>query len=986
MTSSYFQNPREVVQKLQQSEVDSDRLRNYIYRSALESGELDDELQRLHESGVYGSDPYIEEEFGPPSTQELRGMADISDFAGEIPYQGYQIDPDYEDYSPFRLATENPKIAEYLRNQPFQLDVPIEQGRQALYDAFRRGDITTNELESLNRAGRSDFLQQEDFDTASSDIVGDMIRGITGSDLPYEENIPRVGDALSVIDDITNPVSNAANLYQRGRDIAQMRNLASPFNERVPSRIPGGSSANQLGLPLTQIDPRIENLLTGAELPERFEDFRTGVTELTRLAQQSSRGNPYEGDAQANVEAQILPQVGSLFSNNDLRTVVSGETRRRREENASRNSLYSITRDLEELRDEQDFMRRSLERRPSEINPFIEADPSGTPRIPGIALELADTKDAAIKAEQEADVRKLNEFVEKYPEVGPYFSAPLRQGAPKIERDMGKLSSYVDPTQEISKPEDRMRLYQQMGSELGIPLQAIKDLERDYTSGDPEKQKGVRDYLQRLGYGEELANISAPALSTRTPVVGGGGYETNSEEAKKLKEYINRRAEDFNEIARSLTPEGAELLRVGEPRSGEKIEMYSFDPETNEAVIDPQGQYGVRLSRGYNRPQITIENPLRGMTGDISLNALKFFADNPVTNLRSVSFGTTTPDYADFSYEAKDIPRPVFDLIEGFVKRNMLTDMQPGTIVVNSPLGTTDIAQRLEGEGVGTKESSTLRREAEFIGAKPNRRGAAYRAGGFGPLTRSGDQFAYVNAEGNIVPLQPTKPASSLAGSVYVEPASVRGSLVSPQEMNVVQSREPLTAKAYYSLDPAVAAARGLSELARGVRRAPASLLPGAADLIPSPEAIQTGYSQGPLAMGAQMGREFVQSLPQAAAASAVLATPAVAPLAPGIGAGLVGTAGARALNEVVRQETGEGIVPKLRQALGTQRRTGIAAPARVGEKPLAAQVRPLSAAQRQELNRQQNRNEIQRRMDLARERFNPRRGEFGISELLFGR
>jgi len=35
---------------------------------------------------------------------------------------------------------------------------------------------------------------------------------------------------------------------------------------------------------------------------------------------------------------------------------------------------------------------------------------------------------------------------------------------------------------------------------------------------------------------------------------------------------------------------------------------------------------------------------------------------------------------------------------------------------------------------------------------------------------------------------------------------------------------------------------------------------------------------------------------------------------------------------------------------------------------------------------RRQNRNELQRRMDLAKERFNPRRGEFGLSEILFGR
>ena len=189
-----------------------------------------------------------------------------------------------------------------------------------------------------------------------------------------------------------------------------------------------------------------------------------------------------------------------------------------------------------------------------------------------------------------------------------------------------------------------------------------------------------------------------------------------------------------------------------------------------------------------------------------------------------------------------------------------------------------------------------------------------------------------------------------------------------------------------FGADPAGAAAKGAGELARGLRRTPSALLPGAADLIPSPEAVRTGYQQGPVAMGKQMAQEFVQSLPTAAAAAGVLATPLAAPLAPGIGAGLVGTAGARALNEVVRQETGEGIVPKLRQAIGTAPRTGAASPSRAGSRPLTAQVRPLTTAQRAEVTRQQNRNELQRRIELAQQRFNPGKLEYGLSELLRGR
>lgn len=188
-----------------------------------------------------------------------------------------------------------------------------------------------------------------------------------------------------------------------------------------------------------------------------------------------------------------------------------------------------------------------------------------------------------------------------------------------------------------------------------------------------------------------------------------------------------------------------------------------------------------------------------------------------------------------------------------------------------------------------------------------------------------------------------------------------------------------------FSSDPVSAAAKGLQELGQGIKRTPSALLPGAADLIPSPEAIRTGYQKGPVEMGKQMGTEFIQSLPAAAASAAVLATPAAAPLAPGIGAGMVGVAGTRALNEVVRQQTGEGIVPKLRQTIGTAPRTGVASPQRRGP-AVTPQIRPLNQAQRTEMQRRQNRNELQKRMDLVRERFNPAKGEFGVSELLFGR
>jgi len=185
---------------------------------------------------------------------------------------------------------------------------------------------------------------------------------------------------------------------------------------------------------------------------------------------------------------------------------------------------------------------------------------------------------------------------------------------------------------------------------------------------------------------------------------------------------------------------------------------------------------------------------------------------------------------------------------------------------------------------------------------------------------------------------------------------------------------------------PTPAVRQAFERPVRAVLRNPASSLPGLADLIPSPEAIQTGYKQGPAAMGQQMGREFFQNLPTSAAFAGALSTPVLAPLAPGVGLGFVGSAAVNAANEVVRQETGEGIVPKVRQFIGTAPRTNVAGKPRMAEAPLTAEIKPLSAQGKTEMTRRQNRNELEKRLDLVKERFNPRKGEFGLSELLFGR
>ena len=161
-----------------------------------------------------------------------------------------------------------------------------------------------------------------------------------------------------------------------------------------------------------------------------------------------------------------------------------------------------------------------------------------------------------------------------------------------------------------------------------------------------------------------------------------------------------------------------------------------------------------------------------------------------------------------------------------------------------------------------------------------------------------------------------------------------------------------------------------------------------AADLIPSPEAIRSFYS-GDVAGGARrMAGDFAAGIPTSlAVGGAVAAAPVLAPVATGVGLGLTGVAAARAANEVVRQQTGEGVVSKVRQFLGTAPRTGISASSYEQQKPaVTPQLQPLTTKQKLEALRQQDRSELERRVDLARERFNPAKGEFGFSELIFGR
>ena len=704
-------------------------------------------------------------------------------------------------------------------------------------------------------------------------------------------------------------------------------------------------------------------------------------------------------------ESQILPQVRATIGDYGVQNAYAEQQR----QNSERANLQRIEEaERESLKRLRGTPVPSSVQLPETISYQGLGSAGGflgsntfQPGIPGLFSQVEGINDELEQLRNQRVVEAFDTLRTKYPELDKvlYGQPQLQDKASRVRKaGFQPYLDYVDKEQMFSSPEGRVGLYNQILSEADSSVEglspdeiadALRTAEADYTSGDTSRQTAAREFLRNvLRDPADLERIETPAFRENRPVIGGGGYVPV--QGNPLVQRINQRSTDFNDLYGRLdSHDRAELaktfpgLRRTQGGSGGQGAFY-LDPDTREVSLadfdDPEA-YAVDVSR-YVPSDISLE-PIDGdlLASEISKNALRFLADYPITAKTSVSFTTREPGYRDTGYSAKLLPPELVNPVTAFVADTAFSDLRPGTVVTNSPLGSSDLLDKRVDEGKSKSESSTLRRLQPFVDANsqlPNLRGLAYTSAGFGPVSKTGTQVSYVDDKGQAIPIQLERTEAPLRGIVAVRDGG---------DASVFQPSLPASSTPrYYSSDPISGAVLGGADVLRNLRRTPSALLPGAADLIPSPEAIRTGYTKGPAAMGRQMAQEFIQSLPTAAGTAMLMSTPLAAPLAPGVGAGMVGTAGARALNEVVRQETGEGIVPKLRQALGTAPRTGIANPPRVGAKPLTAQIKPLTKAQRLEQQRQQNRSELQRRLELAGQRFNPLRGEFGLSELLRGR
>ena len=703
-------------------------------------------------------------------------------------------------------------------------------------------------------------------------------------------------------------------------------------------------------------------------------------------------------------ESQILPEVRAVLGDTGVYSAYNQNRDRVREESYSNSLNQSERENFERLRGTP---VPSPVRFPETISLRGLGRLEEQPGITGLFNQLVNTNEEINQLRTPKITESFGNLLTKYPELNSvFYTEPDERNRASRVRESGftPYLDYVDKKQVFSAPEARAELYNKIlaskdnilgssfeTSELGETLKAI---ESDYISGDTQKQFEARQLLETLlGDPEELNRIETPAYRESRPVIGGGRYVEVKD--NPLVKKINQRAKAFNEMYGQLDETDKQNLARVYPGlstisnwNGEQTGFY-LDPYTREvtpADFDDPEAYGVEVKRYIPRDiSLTDINNSDFFSGQkISENALRFLADYPLTSNTDISFTTREPGYSQAGYSTKLLPPEIVNPVASFVSDTAFRGLRPGTLVTNSPLSSDDLVDKRIEEGKTAAESSTLRRLQPFIdkGSQlPNLRGLAYTSAGFGPVTASKMQTSYVDDKGQAIPIQLERTEAPLRGVV-----AVRTDADSPKA-SVFQPALPASATPrYYSADPISGAVLGGKEFLSNLRRTPSALLPGVADLIPSPEAVRTGYTKGPVEMGKQMAQEFAQSLPSAAGAAMLLATPVAAPLAPGIGIGMVGTAGTRALNEVIRQETGEGILPKLRQFLGTAPRTGVAAPARQGKKPLVAEIKPLTAAGKQQMYKNQTRNEMQRRLDLAKERFNPSKGELGITELLFGR
>ena len=290
--------------------------------------------------------------------------------------------------------------------------------------------------------------------------------------------------------------------------------------------------------------------------------------------------------------------------------------------------------------------------------------------------------------------------------------------------------------------------------------------------------------------------------------------------------------------------------------------------------------------------------------------------------------------------------------------------------------------------------------------ASPSRGKIYSRAANFGTVDEAGNQFVRRGNRGSLTPAQITDNSKPFLGTSNFDPnpGPIRTikEMISPDSVPEIKNlpsfqrglyQKPTATDLVKSTVRFAGSPEAKARMRTGLK---GGLTFGASDLIPSAEVVDTIAKDGLKAGGKQFVQEAAMGVPVAMGVGGLTAlAPAVAPFVAPAALAMAGTEGIRTVDAITRASTGEGLGSKLRQAIGTEQRTGYSSPSNSVEEINKREMDridnpPQITAATNVLDSDKNlsafNKEFNYRTRLAGERFNPLKLEFGLTELFNGR
>lgn len=422
----------------------------------------------------------------------------------------------------------------------------------------------------------------------------------------------------------------------------------------------------------------------------------------------------------------------------------------------------------------------------------------------------------------------------------------------------------------------------------------------------------------------------------------------------------------------------------------------------------------------------------------VTPQALEYFKKN--SNVTSVDFNVAYPGYTDFNFH----PYSFSDKSEGFtdpdgilerrspifahslkdrinnVNRVFDANPQLNDQYVQDYIGQDRPFRRInftpeDSKNLSTSLNNDLSRmikeapEGTMFVNNPDTssRGKLYsRAANFGTVDEAGNQFVRRGKRGSLTPVQITDNSKPFLGTSNFDPnpGPIRTikEMISPDSVSEIKNL-PTFQRGLYQKPTATDLVKSTVKFA-GSPEAKArmrtglkgGLTFGASDLIPSAEVVDTIAKDGLKAGSKQFVQETAMGVPVAMAVGGLTAlAPATAPFVAPAALAMAGTEGIRTVDAITRASTGEGLGSKLRQAIGTNQRTGYSSPSNsveeINKREMDRVNNPSQITSAKNVrfpnNKTSNFNkEFNYRIRLAGQRFNPSKLEFGLSEIFAGR